>query len=137
MCAGCCFIVLIYIIRALQVYDEYKLPMSQILRAQHLQGNNPNLSGPLRYPRCCVFWIQTDQSGTVLPDCRISVLGVSIGFRRSSQVQYCQIAEFLFWVLLLASDGAVRYSIARLQNFCFGCCYWLQTEQSGTVLPDC
>ena len=81
----------------------------------------------------CCYWLQTDLSGTVLPDCLISALGVSIGFRWSCLVQYCHVAKFLFWVLLLASDGAVLSSIAILLNFCFGCCYWLQTELSDTL----
>ena len=50
--------------RALQVYEDYGVPMSRIHQAQHRSGNTPGLSGALRFPHCCVFWLQSEQKGT-------------------------------------------------------------------------
>ena len=52
--------------RALQVYDEYGVTMSEIHRAQHSRGKTPGLSGALRFPHCCVFWLQSQQMGRAL-----------------------------------------------------------------------
>ncbi|XP_076440562.1 tRNA dimethylallyltransferase-like isoform X2 [Babylonia areolata] len=49
------------VVRALQVYDDYGVAMSRIHRMQHSHGSTPGLSGALRYPHCCVFWLQTRQ----------------------------------------------------------------------------
>ncbi|XP_025108958.1 tRNA dimethylallyltransferase-like [Pomacea canaliculata] len=49
------------VVRALQVYDEHGIPMSDIHQAQHKNGNTPGLSGSLRYPHCCIFWMECEQ----------------------------------------------------------------------------
>ncbi|KAL8612123.1 hypothetical protein ACOMHN_014002 [Nucella lapillus] len=49
------------VVRALQVHDHYGVPLSQIHRTQHTQGSTLGLSGSLRFPHCCVFWLQSQQ----------------------------------------------------------------------------
>ncbi|KAK7100254.1 tRNA dimethylallyltransferase-like [Littorina saxatilis] len=50
------------IVRALQVFDNYGVAMSKIHQAQHISGNTTGLSGALRYPHCCIFWLQSEQN---------------------------------------------------------------------------
>lgn len=50
------------IVRALQVFDEHGVPLSQVHKTQHRCGNTPGLRGALRYNNCCVFWVHTQQA---------------------------------------------------------------------------
>ncbi|KAK3584571.1 hypothetical protein CHS0354_024617 [Potamilus streckersoni] len=51
------------IARALEVYEKYGVPISQIHKMQHLQtGGDNSISGPLRYEHTCIFWLQCEQS---------------------------------------------------------------------------
>ncbi|XP_067679230.1 tRNA dimethylallyltransferase-like [Haliotis asinina] len=55
------------IIRALEVYSQHGVPLSDILKSQHASaGGMEAISGPARYEKTCIFWIQCDQ--TVLDD---------------------------------------------------------------------
>lgn len=49
------------IMRALEVFGKYGIPMSQILSEQHEEVGMAAISGPLRYPNSCIFWVQCDQ----------------------------------------------------------------------------
>ncbi|XP_046554602.1 tRNA dimethylallyltransferase-like isoform X2 [Haliotis rubra] len=51
------------IIRALEVYSQHGVPLSDILKSQHASaGGTDALSGPVRYDKTCIFWIQCDQT---------------------------------------------------------------------------
>ncbi|KAK7492875.1 hypothetical protein BaRGS_00015822 [Batillaria attramentaria] len=50
------------VVRALQVFDKYGVPMSAIHNAQHASGRTPGLSGGLRYPNSCVLWLRSGQT---------------------------------------------------------------------------
>eukprot|EP00106_Octopus_bimaculoides_P004724 XP_014772166.1 PREDICTED: tRNA dimethylallyltransferase, mitochondrial-like [Octopus bimaculoides] len=49
------------LIRALEIYDKHGIPKSEILKEQHKPVGLDAISGPLRYPKSCIFWIQCDQ----------------------------------------------------------------------------
>ncbi|XP_048256101.1 tRNA dimethylallyltransferase-like [Haliotis rufescens] len=50
------------IIRALEVYGQHGVPLSDILKSQHASaGGAAAISGPARYEKTCIFWIQCDQ----------------------------------------------------------------------------
>ncbi|CAI9727888.1 tRNA dimethylallyltransferase-like isoform X1 [Octopus vulgaris] len=49
------------LIRALEIYDKHGIPKSEILKEQHKSVGLDAISGPLRYPKSCIFWIQCDQ----------------------------------------------------------------------------
>ncbi|KAL3867675.1 hypothetical protein ACJMK2_040546, partial [Sinanodonta woodiana] len=49
--------------RALEVYEKFGVPISQIHKMQHEQtGGDNSISGPLRYEHTCIFWLQCEQS---------------------------------------------------------------------------
>lgn len=47
--------------RAMEVFDVYGVPMSEVHEAQKSMGS-PGV-GELRYPHTCVLWVQSEQSG--------------------------------------------------------------------------
>lgn len=49
------------IIRALEVYHEHGIEMSNILKSQKTESGEESLRGPLRYDNTCIFWIQTEK----------------------------------------------------------------------------
>lgn len=50
--------------RALEVYGQHGVPLSDILKSQHASaGGVAAISGPARYDKTCIFWIQCDQRG--------------------------------------------------------------------------
>ena len=76
-CFKCEWTEMLWACRALQVYEDYGVPMSRIHQAQHRSGNTPGLSGALRFPHCCVFWLQSEQKGTAHLSHWLSFLVVS------------------------------------------------------------
>ncbi|GAB1603521.1 hypothetical protein Ahia01_000633400 [Argonauta hians] len=49
------------IIRTLEIYEKHGIAKSEILKEQHKLVGSDALSGPLRYLKCCIFWVQCDQ----------------------------------------------------------------------------
>ncbi|XP_045160418.2 tRNA dimethylallyltransferase-like isoform X2 [Mercenaria mercenaria] len=49
------------IIRAILVYKQHGIPMSEVYKAQRHEISGTAMSGPLRYRDCCIFWLQCDQ----------------------------------------------------------------------------
>jgi len=49
--------------RALEVYHQHGIEMSNILKSQKTESGEESLRGPLRYDNTCIFWIQTETKG--------------------------------------------------------------------------
>ena len=61
-----CMIILLCNCRAIEVYNRYKVPMSNLYEAQHVDTQSERaVSGPLRYTDTCIFWIQCNQDGKI------------------------------------------------------------------------
>ncbi|CAB3375326.1 Hypothetical predicted protein [Cloeon dipterum] len=51
------------VLRALEVFEQEKRPLSEILREQQSEDGSSSIGGPLRFPRSIIFWLQWDQVG--------------------------------------------------------------------------
>ncbi|XP_065348951.1 tRNA dimethylallyltransferase isoform X2 [Cloeon dipterum] len=49
------------VLRALEVFEQEKRPLSEILREQQSEDGSSPIGGPLRFPRSIIFWLQWDQ----------------------------------------------------------------------------
>ncbi|KAJ8306636.1 hypothetical protein KUTeg_017181 [Tegillarca granosa] len=84
--------------RALEVYRQHGIPMSEILKAQRSGEGDLAKSGPLRYPHNCIFWIQSDKE----------VLNERINKRTDKMIEAGLVEELL--------DFHHQYNVARIKE---------------------
>jgi hypothetical protein len=52
--------------RALEVYHQHGIEMSNILKSQKTESGEESLRGPVRYDNTCIIWIQTEKKGMTI-----------------------------------------------------------------------
>jgi hypothetical protein len=52
--------------RSLEVIAQEGKPLSVVLKEQKSAEGSSSIGGPLRFPKCVIFWLQWDQVSTTL-----------------------------------------------------------------------